>query len=168
MFSKVGRVYFLIFSIKKILITIVRLFFSYFSQSPYSDGKFIPSQIYLSIKGLIFVILCESFFLFLHDFTRLVQCIESICFLFHWSDLLLLFCFSIQSAESIWSITFKSYFMKFVLQQISTMKDKITTFYWCFQPNLITIKQGRSSSKIVGGPRPWKNAAPMVDRGRKF
>ena len=41
---------------------IVTLFFSSFSQSPFSDGKFIPSQ-FLFIKDLICVILCGSLFI---------------------------------------------------------------------------------------------------------
>ena len=35
----------------------VTLFFSEFFQSSFSDGKFIPSHLYLFVKGLIFVIL---------------------------------------------------------------------------------------------------------------
>ena len=37
--------------------------FPNFFQSSFSDEKFIPSQLYLFIKSLIFVILCGSFFI---------------------------------------------------------------------------------------------------------
>ena len=40
---------------------IVPLFFSNLCQSSFSDGKCVPSHLYLFIKGLIFVILCGSF-----------------------------------------------------------------------------------------------------------
>ena len=39
----------------------VTLFFSNFFEWSFSDGKFIPSQLYLFIKGLIFVIVCRFF-----------------------------------------------------------------------------------------------------------
>ena len=39
----------------------------------------------------------------------------------------------------IWSALFQIYFMTFALQQISIIKDKITTSRWCFQTNLISI-----------------------------
>ena len=45
----------------KTLGAVVRLFFSIFFQSSFSNGKFIPAQLYLFIKGLMFVILCRSF-----------------------------------------------------------------------------------------------------------
>ena len=51
---------------------------------------FLPSYIWFLIKGLIFVILSESF-LFLHGLTRLLQSIEINYYLFYWKDLLLLF-----------------------------------------------------------------------------
>ena len=60
MFWNISKIYFFIFfriqSIKSnCCIT--------FSQSSFSNGKFIPSQLFLFIKGLIFVILCRSFFI---------------------------------------------------------------------------------------------------------
>ena len=45
----------------KTLRPIVTLIFSIFFQLPFSDGKFIPSQLYLFIKSLFFVILRGSF-----------------------------------------------------------------------------------------------------------
>ena len=40
---------------------IVTLFFSNFFQSTFSDRKFIPSHLYLFIKGLLFVIVSACF-----------------------------------------------------------------------------------------------------------
>ena len=37
------------------------LFFSNFAQSSFTDGKFIPSHLYLFIKGYTFVIVSEYF-----------------------------------------------------------------------------------------------------------
>ena len=65
----------------KILRATVKLFFSNSFQSFFSDGKFLSFQLYLFIKGLVFVILCRSF-LFLYNLTRLLQRIESIYYLF--------------------------------------------------------------------------------------
>ena len=53
---------FFFFSIQNIK-NIVTLFFSSFLQWSFFDGKFIPSQLYLFIKVLFFVILCRSFFI---------------------------------------------------------------------------------------------------------
>ena len=83
---------FFLFLAYKALKAIVTLFFPIFFQSSFSDEKFIPSQLYLFIKSLIFVILCRSF-LFLQDLTRRLQRIEKICYLFYWRDLLLFFWF---------------------------------------------------------------------------
>ena len=73
------------------LFSFYKTLFTNFFQSSFSDGKLISSELYLFIKGLIFVVL-SGFFLFLHDLTRLLQHIESIYYLFYWWDLLLLFC----------------------------------------------------------------------------
>ena len=83
---------FFLFLAYKALKAIVTLLFPIFFQSSFSDEKFIPSQLYLFIKSLIFVILCRSF-LFLQDLTRRLQRIEKICYLFYWRDLLLFFWF---------------------------------------------------------------------------
>ena len=56
-FWNISRVYFFSLFIMQLLRGIVRLFFSNFFQSSFSDGKFIPSYLYFFIKGLIFVIL---------------------------------------------------------------------------------------------------------------
>ena len=83
---------FFLFLAYKALKAIVTLFFPIFFQSSFSDEKFIPSQLYLFIKSLIFVTLCRSF-LFLQDLIRRLQRIEKICYLFYWRDLLLFFWF---------------------------------------------------------------------------
>ena len=75
--------YFSFFSIQNIKSNCYVIFLGFSFNHPFSDGKSIPSQLYLFIKGLIFVILCGSlFFLFLIDITQLLQLIENICYLF--------------------------------------------------------------------------------------
>ena len=51
---------YIFFSIQT-LRAIVRLFSSIFFQSSFSDGKYIPSQLYLFTKDLDFFILSECF-----------------------------------------------------------------------------------------------------------
>ena len=88
-------------SFYKTLRAIVILFFSNFFQSFFSDGKLISSELYLFIKGLIFVVL-SGFFLFLHDLTRLLQHIESIYYLFLLMRFIAAFLYFSQSGESIY------------------------------------------------------------------
>ena len=57
---------FFIFLVYKTLRAIVTLFFSNIFQSYYCNGNFVPSQLYLFIENLIFVILWKVF-LFVHD-----------------------------------------------------------------------------------------------------
>ena len=66
MFWNTSRIFFS-FLAYKILRTIVALFFSNSFQLSFSDGKCIPSQLYLFIKSLIFVSLCGSFLISLCD-----------------------------------------------------------------------------------------------------
>ena len=66
MFWKTNRKHFS-FSAYKTLRVFVTLFFSIFFQSPFSDGKCIPSQLYLFVKVFIFVILSGFFHIFHHD-----------------------------------------------------------------------------------------------------
>ena len=58
-YTKAGYIF--CFLTYKTLKAIVTLFFSIFFQSFFSDGICIPFQLYLFIKGLIFVILSERF-----------------------------------------------------------------------------------------------------------
>ena len=57
---------FFLFLVYKKLRAIVTLFFSNIFRSYYCDGNFVPSQLYLFIENLIFVILSKVF-LFVHD-----------------------------------------------------------------------------------------------------
>ena len=41
----------------------------------------------------------------------------------------------------IWLPTIQIYFMRLTIQQINTIRDKIPTFHWCFQPNWISRKK---------------------------
>ena len=41
----------------------------------------------------------------------------------------------------IWSTWIWIYFMMFVIQEMNTIKNKITTSHWCFQSNLISVKK---------------------------
>ena len=91
MFWNVSRVYFS-FLAYKTLWAIVTLFFSNFFQSSFCDGKFIPSQLYSFVKGLILLFFADLF-LFLRNLTQLLQRIGSTYYLFYWQDLLLLFNF---------------------------------------------------------------------------
>ena len=75
-------IYIYIFLAYKTSRAIVRLFFSKFFQSTFSNENFIPSQLYLFKNCLIFNILCGSFFIF-YDLTRLLQRIENICYPFY-------------------------------------------------------------------------------------
>ena len=63
MVRNVGRIYFLVLAYQT-LRAIFRSSFPNFFQSPFSDGFFISFQLYLSMKGLIFVILSECFHVF--------------------------------------------------------------------------------------------------------
>lgn len=40
----------------------------------------------------------------------------------------------------IWSLMFQIFFVGFVMQQIKTIKDKVTNSRWCLQPSLAFIK----------------------------
>ena len=96
----------------------------------FSDGKHILSQLYLFVKGLIFVIICSSFFyFFMNDSVRLLQCIENIYCLFFF--FLFFFFFDDDDDDEIyccfflfypvrriyiWSTTIGIYFMTFAIQ----------------------------------------------------
>ena len=94
----------------------------------FSDGKFISFQLYLLTKVLTFVVLC-GYFLFLLDLTWLLERVENICchLLMTFIEAFLLF---IQSGESIyiWSTTVQICFITFIMQQMTIIKDKLTTF----------------------------------------
>ena len=84
---------------------------------------------------MIFIV---NFFLFLDDLMWLLQCTVFIS-IYHQS-LLIVISFVVFYQICIWSARFHIYFMTFVMQQINTIKDKIITSNWCFQPHLISRK----------------------------
>ena len=82
----------------KTLRVIATLFFSSYFQWSFSNGKFVTSQLYLFLEGLIFVVLC-GFFLFFNA--------TVIAYWKHLSSFLLMgfivaFLFFIQSGESVY------------------------------------------------------------------
>ena len=116
-FRNISRMYFFSILAYKTLSVIVALFFSNFFQLSFSIEKFILSQLYLFIKGLILVIPCGSFYISLFlNLTRLLQHIGKIYYLFYWCDLLFIFCFYAVRTIYIWSITMEIYFMAFIIQ----------------------------------------------------
>ena len=124
---------FLFFLAYKTLKAIATLFFSNFFESLFSDVKFLPSsQLYLFIKGLIFVIF-SGFFLFFHDLTRLLQHTGSIYYLFLVRINCCFFVFNPINRIYVWSTTIQIYFMTFIIQWKNIIKDKLTTFHWFFQ-----------------------------------
>ena len=62
-FWNISKIYFSLLTYKR-LRAIVTLFCSNLFQFSFSDREFIPFQLWLLIKSLIFVILCGSFFYF--------------------------------------------------------------------------------------------------------
>ena len=74
----------------KTLGAIVTLFFSVCFQSSFSFGEFIPSQLYLFVKSLIFVILCRSF-LISSLFNDCYSVLKAFLIIYWW-NLLFLFC----------------------------------------------------------------------------
>ena len=118
MFWKVRRTY-INFLIYNTLRTIVELSFSIFFWSSLSDSYFIPSQLYLSINGSIFVAVYWK---------RLLSFIIN--------GIYCSFLFFIQSGES----SYDPSRLKFILWHLYC-KDKITTFHWFFLPNLIFRKK---------------------------
>ena len=110
-FWSISRIYFLFFSMQNIE-SKIRLFLSNLFQSSFSDGKFIPSQLCLFIKGLISLILSECFPIssWFHDL-MLLLCYATVMLLLwkHLSSFLLMgfivaFLFFIQSGESVYDL----------------------------------------------------------------
>ena len=91
MFWNKNKIFFFIFRVQNIKSNCYIIFLKCF-QIIIFWWKIYSFQLYLFIKGLIFVILCRSFFFF-HNLTRLLQRIESSFYLFSWWDLFLLSCF---------------------------------------------------------------------------
>ena len=98
----------------KTLRAISKLFLSRFFQSSFSDGKCIPCQLYLFIKGLIFAIHRGSFFIS-SQFNAAVTA--------YWKESFLLmgfivafFAFYPIRRINIWSITMQIYSMTFIIK----------------------------------------------------
>ena len=96
------------------------------------------SQLYLFIKSLNFVILYGPF---------LISSWFSATVTAYWKHLLSFLSMGIYAffypirRVYLWLTTYWIYFMTYVIQQMNTIKDKITTFHWCFRSNLISIKK---------------------------
>ena len=137
MFWNVGRTYFLIFCIQNIKSNHGPTFFKLFSFIFFCC----VIHSFPIIKGLIF----DIFSVFFSNFLWFNGILTA-----HWRHLLsfLLMGFIVAylffcpiRRNYIWSIAIKIYFIAFAIQQMNTIKDKITTSCWCFQPNLISRKK---------------------------
>ena len=84
---------FLLFLGYKSLRATATLFFSNFWSDIFFFRKCIPFQLYLCIKGLIFVVFWGYFFISSY-LMRLLQCTENICCLSYEWKILSIFCFS--------------------------------------------------------------------------
>ena len=124
-FSKHKQDIFVSLLAHKTLRAIVLLFFSRFFWSSFSDGKFIPSQLYLFIKGLIFVILsglCPIFLWFNATVTTYSKH-------FLWKFYCCFFVFYPVRRIYMWRTTIWSYFIPLILQKKNIIEEKLTTFH---------------------------------------
>ena len=120
------------------------LLFSNFFQSSSSDGKFIPSQLYLFIKGLIFAIPCGPF-LISWWFNATVKTYWKHLLSFLLTRFIVAFFYPIRRIY-IWSTMILIYFMTFIIKYMNTIKYEIITSHWFSQSNLIFfISQSKSS-----------------------
>ena len=92
----------LYFLANKIFKAICYIIFFKFVQSSFSDGTFIPSQLYLVIKSLIIFFILVDLFIFLHDLARLLKCIDNICYLF--SDVIFCCFFFLSIQKNLYTI----------------------------------------------------------------
>ena len=137
MFWNVGRTYFLIFCIQNIKSNHGPTFFKLFSFIFFCC----VIHSFPIIKGLIFDFF-SVFFQIFYDLTEFLQRIEGIYYLFLLMGFIVAYLFFCPIRRNyIWSIAIKIYFIAFAIQQMNTIKDKITTSCWCFQPNLISRKK---------------------------
>ena len=129
MFWNIIRIYIFSFLPCKTLRAIVTLFFSKFFQSFFSDGKFIPCQLHLFIKGLIFIILCRSLFIS-SWFNMTVTAYWKQLLYFLLMGFIVVFLFFIQSGES----TYDSPQLGFILHKPNTLHQfqiiLISIFKW--------------------------------------
>ena len=142
MFWNISTIYFSFLTCKTLRATraTVTLFLSNFLQKSFCDGKFIPFQLYLFITGLIFVILCRPFLISSWFYTTITT---------HWKHLLLFFidgiycCFFVFYPIRriyIWSSTIQIHFIKFIMQWMNIIEDKLTMFHR-FQFILLSISK---------------------------
>ena len=107
------------------------LFNSSFFQSFLCNGKLISFQLYWSIEGLIFDILYESFTIFLWFNATVTAYWKNLLSLF--LEFIVDFCFlTIQENLYMTHLYLDLYFIKIVMQYISTIKNKFTSFHWFF------------------------------------
>ena len=135
MFWNISRISFFLFSIQNFKSNCYIFFFKFF-QSSFSDGKFIPFQLYFFIKRLIFVILWGSFFIFSWFHVTVPACWK------HLLSFLLIgfiaaFLFCIQSGESIYDPPWFG-FIYHIYKPITEQSYYLITFLW-FQIILISI-----------------------------
>ena len=125
----ISRVYFFLFIIKNIKSN-CWIFFSNAFQSSIFDGYFIPFQLYLFIKVLIFDFLCGSLWFF-HDLMSSC-CILKTLIIFLFRIYFWFFLFYPLLRINTWSLTFKTYLVTFIIQNLSWTEDKIDSPHWCF------------------------------------
>ena len=59
-------------------------------------------------------------------------------------------CYFLSNLEIyLWSVKSQIYFIKFSIQQINTVEDKINIFHWFIEPNFISRKKWFKSSLIT-------------------
>ena len=90
--SLIGRIYFLFFSIQNIKNNCSIIFLN-FSPIFFSWWKIYSFPVIFIYKRFNFCFSLQIFFLFLHDLTRLLKCIESIDYLFLLIEFIVAFCF---------------------------------------------------------------------------
>ena len=128
MFWNIGRIYFFV-------LAYIRLFNSNFFQSSFSEGRFISSHLYLSIKHLILVILCGSFFIsswFKAAFYRVLK--TSAIFLTN-EIYCCFFGFYPVKITYIWSTTIRIYFKAFTINGHDRKQTHYHYFYLYFYVN---------------------------------
>ena len=131
MFWNKSRIYifFLTFKTLRAIVIYIYIFLIFF-QSSFSDEKFIPFQLYLFIKCLIFVILSGYFFKFLHDLSRLLQRIKNICYLFFLMGFIVVSFFILFNQENLRMILHNLDLFYDIMQKINVIENKLTTIYW--------------------------------------
>ena len=137
MFLNMNRIYIYIyfFLAYKTLIAIVTSFISIFSKSSFSDGIFIPSQLYYFVKGLIFVTVCASFIISSwFNSTVTVYWKHLLSFLLMGFTVAFLFFYPIRRIY-IWSKTIRTYLLRFII----TDHNQRQTHYFSLIPSYFDV-----------------------------